>query len=114
VGLGAALVGLGVALEEVADGEGEVSAAVVAVVSDGVLVVEGVVRGAVVVVGPSSSRIRTYVATSPTTTMATASRTQKPLSGVGRPLPGTVCRPTSGRYRAGARRRWTQRTALAT
>lgn len=43
-----------------------------------------------VLVVPSSPRVKAYTATSAAATSTTPRRTQKPRSGVGSPLPGTV------------------------
>ena len=67
-----------------------------------------------VVTGSSPPRVRSHPPTSTAATTHAARRTQKPRSGVGWPVPGTPCRPTSRRYRALARRRRNQPTPPAT
>ena len=71
--------------------------------------------GVAVVTSSPSPRVSSQVPTSATATTATPSRTQKPRSGVGAPVPGSVCRPTLADATArGARRRRTQPTTPTT
>ena len=53
---------------------------------------------------PSPPRVRTNAAPRTPTATTTPVRTQKPRSGVGTPVPGSVCRPTPRRYRVVGRR----------
>ncbi len=60
------------------------------------------------------SRSANHPPTRTTTSAATARRTQKPRSGSGVPVPGTVCRPTGRRYCLLASRRRNQPTTPTT
>jgi len=77
---------------------------------------EGLSDGAAVSTSPPSSRARSpnHPPTRTITSAATARRTQKPRSGSGVPVPGTVCRPTGRRYCLVASRRRNQPTTPTT
>ena len=117
VGLGDAD-GLALAVDEAGEDAGVAGAVPEAEPVGAGLVTDGLRLGGAAVPTSSSplptNRTTRKPATSTTTTAATALRTQKPRSGSGVPVPGTVCRPTSRRYCLAAPRRRTQPTTPRT